>query len=151
MTASDPRRTLRINPMARKIRNLSVAMALVIGLAACTETRDLSGDSLWVPKCIYFLDGQYQACYGPGWNAYSPRDKDRYDFYEVEVGKKLDGSESWLEGSAVLFSERYSFENIDQRIINQRENELLEIDESNRSVTFFIDGKHIYFRLDSQN
>ena len=149
MTVFDPKRTLKVNSVAKRIRNLTVAMVLMIGVVGCTDERDLSGDSLWVPDCKHFLDDQYKACYGPGWNAYSPRDKDKYDFYEIEVEKKIGESDSWSEGSVILFRERYSFEHIDRGIINQSEKELLEIDESSRTVKFFIDGKGVYFRLDS--
>ncbi|MDT8375624.1 MAG: hypothetical protein RQ867_02675 [Mariprofundaceae bacterium] len=115
----------------------------VMCLTSCTnDNPDLSGDGLWNSQCVTFSKGQYQACYGPGWDAYSPRNESHYDFYQISVEKNIAKG-----GHLVLFDEKYAFDKIDTDIIRRDEKDIMKIDEDSKSVTFYVTGR-AYIRID---
>jgi hypothetical protein len=121
---------------------LAAAIVCAIGGNAVAQRATPLDSSLWRPQCIPLLVQQYQACYGPGWNKGSVRDRTRFDFYQVSV-EKIESPKS----SRVLFDRRMFPNEVHSELLTDKPKEVVRFDSATREVVFHVSKQPIVYRL----
>jgi hypothetical protein len=120
-----------------------------IALCACGRTpspspdrsADLS-DSLWQAQCVRLGNGPHEACYGPGWEAQSPRDPKKYDFYEVSVARRDSATTS-----SELFSRHLLAPEVHPELLTIAPRAVVRYDDTKGEVVFHVSKEPIVYRL----
>jgi len=125
-----------------KICSLVFCLLLLTSCSKGKTNYVVSEDSLSQVVCDDLSGGKYRACYGPGWEARTPQDKNHYDFYEIGVDKKIDN-----KSNQVLFRQKFNAQEVPQNLLEWGKSSIVKYDEITKKVIFAIGSKNIEFYI----
>jgi hypothetical protein len=97
----------------------------------------------WRVECRPVKDDRHQACFGPGWDANTPREPGKYHFYQVSV-ERTQASEA----PTVLFVKRFAAADVDAKLLQEGyRGEVARYDARSRSVRFAVAAEPIVVPL----